>query len=182
MLNHIGYIILNGRFEPSSSLIPPTYTYQREEGREATIIDYCLASIDEFQRIKTCMVIPNHVHNLPTDHTPVHLHLLIPRAPEGNEQLEDVEDNDQHAPCLQFHSSRLKDPEIKEQYTSRVEALSQASKPEMESLILKLTGEFISTEDFADAANHIIVTILHTAGETNPWPGLFRTQPPKENE
>jgi hypothetical protein len=35
----------------------------------------------------------------------------------------------------------------------------------MESLILKLTGKSISTEDFADAANHILVTILHTAGE-----------------
>jgi thioester reductase-like protein len=34
-----------------------------------------------------------------------------------------------------------------------------------QSLILKLTGKSISTEDFAETANHIIVTILHTAGE-----------------
>jgi hypothetical protein len=77
------YIILNGRFEPSSNLTPP-YTLQQEEGREATITDYCLASIDQFQRIKTCTVIPNHVHNLPTDHNPIHLHLLIPQAPQAS--------------------------------------------------------------------------------------------------
>ena len=39
-----------------------------------TIIDYCLASVDQFQRVKSCTVIPNHVHNLATDHNPIHLH------------------------------------------------------------------------------------------------------------
>jgi hypothetical protein len=43
-LNNISYIILNGRFEPSSHPssppVPPPYTCQREQGRTATIIDY----------------------------------------------------------------------------------------------------------------------------------------------
>jgi hypothetical protein len=66
---------------------------------------------------------------------------------------------------IKAFSSRLKDPEIKEQFKRRVESLSQAREQEMESLILKLTGKPVSTEDFADAANYNIVTILHTAGE-----------------
>jgi hypothetical protein len=37
MLNNIGYIILNRRFGLMSNLIPP-YTFQREDGIEATII------------------------------------------------------------------------------------------------------------------------------------------------
>jgi hypothetical protein len=61
ILNNIGYIILNGRFEPSShpnSLpLPPPYTLQRRQGRIASIIDYCLISVDQFQRAKSCNVI-----------------------------------------------------------------------------------------------------------------------------
>jgi hypothetical protein len=62
-LNNIGYIILNGRFEsnsrPNSPRCPPPYTLQREQGRIATIIDYCLASIDQFQRFKSCNTMPS---------------------------------------------------------------------------------------------------------------------------
>jgi hypothetical protein len=46
-----------------------------------------------------------------------------------------------------------------------VEALSQGKKTDMDLLLSKLNDKSLSTAEFADAANHIIVTILHTAGE-----------------
>jgi hypothetical protein len=88
MLNNIGYIILNGRFEPNSHPnsppLPPPYTLQRDQGRIAAIIDYCLVSIDQFQRVKSYNVISRHAHNLTTDHNPIHLHFLIPRVLESD--------------------------------------------------------------------------------------------------
>lgn len=55
---------------PTPPPSPPPYTLQREQGRIFTIIDYCLSSTDQFQRVKSCNVIPKHVHNLTTDHNP----------------------------------------------------------------------------------------------------------------
>jgi hypothetical protein len=169
MLNNIGYIILNGRYEPSShpNSPPPTppYTLQREQGRIATIIDYSLASTDQFQRVKSCNVIPKQVHNLTTDHNPIHLHLLIPRGLDPDENLVGNEGKDPHVPCLQFHSSRLKERCVAEQFKKRVEALSQEKKLDMDLLLSKLEDKSLPTAEFADAANHIIVTILHKAGK-----------------
>jgi hypothetical protein len=172
MLNNLGYIILNRRFEPSSHPssppLPPPYTCQREQGRTTTIIDYCLVSADQFQRVKSCNVIPKHVHNLTTDHNPIHLHLLIPRGLELGERLVDNEGNDPHAPRLQFHSSRLKERDVAEQFKKRVESsgsLIPGKKSDMDLLLSKLNGKSLSITEFTDAANHIIVTILHKAGE-----------------
>jgi hypothetical protein len=46
-----------------------------------------------------------------------------------------------------------------------VEALSQEEKPDMDLLLSKLNDKSLSIIEFADAANHIIVAILHKAGE-----------------
>jgi hypothetical protein len=46
-----------------------------------------------------------------------------------------------------------------------VEALSQQKKSDMDLLLSKLNGKSLSITEFADAANHIIVAILHKAGE-----------------
>jgi hypothetical protein len=46
-----------------------------------------------------------------------------------------------------------------------VEALSQEEKPDMDLLLSKLNDKSLSIIEFADAATHIIVTILHKAGE-----------------
>jgi hypothetical protein len=169
MLNNIGYIILNGRYEPSSHPnsppSPPLYTLQREQGRIATIIDYCLASTDQFQRVKSCNVIPKHVHNLTTDHNPIHLRLLIPRDLDPDESPVGNEGKDPHVPRLRFHSSRLKERDVAEQFKKRVEALSQEKKPDMDLLLSKLNDKSLPIVEFADAANHIIVSILHKAGE-----------------
>jgi hypothetical protein len=92
---------------------------------------------------------------------------LIPRGPELGESLRDNKGNDPRAPRLQFHSSRLKERDVAEQFQvkKRVEALSQEKKPDMDLLLTKLNGKSLSITEFADAANHIIVTILHKAGE-----------------
>ena len=70
-----------------------------------------------------------------------------------------------HAPRLQFHSSRLKKREVAEQFKKRVEALSQEKKTDMDLLLSKLNDKSLPVVEFADAANHITVTILHHAGE-----------------
>ena len=68
-------------------------------------------------------------------------------------------------PRLQFHSSRLKESDITEQFKKRVEALSQEKKPDMDLLLSKLNDKSVSIIQFGNAANHILVTILHKAGE-----------------
>jgi len=90
---------------------------------------------------------------------------LIPRGPELGESLRDNKGNDPRATRLQFHSSRLKERDVAEQFKKRVEALSQEKKSDMDLLLSKLNGKSLSITEFADAANHIIVTILHKAGE-----------------
>jgi hypothetical protein len=46
-----------------------------------------------------------------------------------------------------------------------VEALSQEKKPDMDLLLSKLNDKSVSIIQFGNAANHILVTILHKAGE-----------------
>jgi len=125
LLSNTGHLLLNGRFETAD--IPSTpYTFQRMGRKpEATINDYCTTSLHHLQRVKSCKVIRRQNHNLATDHNPIHLHLLIPRASGQAGEPEEENTTDQHAPRLQFHSSRLKSPETKEKFKQRVEILSQ---------------------------------------------------------
>jgi hypothetical protein len=90
---------------------------------------------------------------------------LIPRGSESDDSSVDTKDKDPHAPRLQFHSSRLKERDVAEKFKTRVEALSQEKKPDMDLLLSKLEDKSIPIVEFADAANHIIVSILQKAGE-----------------
>ena len=164
-LSNTGHLLLNGRFETADTPSIP-YTFQRIGRKpEATINDYCTISLHHLQRVKSCKVIRRQNHNLATDHNPIHIHLLIPRASgqAGEPEVEDTKD--QHASRLQFHSSRLKNPETKEQFKKRVEILSQKKKQDMDVLKANLINKTISAAAFAEEANQIIVTILQAAGD-----------------
>ena len=72
---------------------------------------------------------------------PIHLHLLIPRGLGSYESLSDTNGKDPHAPRLQFHSSRLKERDVAEQFKKRVEALSKEKTPDMALLLSQLNGK-----------------------------------------
>jgi hypothetical protein len=103
---------------------------------------------------------------------------LIPRGLEPDESPVDNKGKDPHALRLQFHSSRLKERDVEEQFKKRVEALSQEEKPDMDLLLSKLEDKSLPIVEFADAANHIIVTILHKAGEEILSIGSTETENP----
>jgi hypothetical protein len=63
-----------------------------------------------------------------------------------------------------------------------VEALSQEKKPDMDLLLSKLNDKSLPVAEFADAANHIIVTILHKAGEEILSIASTETQHPRSTE
>ena len=100
MLNNIGYIILNERFESSSNLIPPWGNRLFITNVKGTFIrtpeDPLLIHSNEKRaerqlssttalQVWTNFSGPKPARSAqitPTDHNPIHLHLLIPRAPE----------------------------------------------------------------------------------------------------
>jgi len=86
---------------------------------------------------------------------------------------------DSHASHLQFHSSRLKEREVAEQFKKRVEDLSQGKTPDMDLLLSQPNDKSISITKFADVANHMIVSILQKAGEEILSIASFETNHPR---
>jgi hypothetical protein len=60
-----------------------------------------------------------------------------------------------------------------------VEALSQEKTPDMTLLLSQLNDKSISITKFADAANHMIVSILQKAGEEILSIASFETNHPR---
>jgi len=131
MLNTTSFLILNGRFEGDDDPIP--YTLQRQD--ESTINDDNLIAKQHFSKVKTCYVIPRPSRSLrsksepPTDHHPIVLQLSL-LAKSAAQSTANSPKAQELPPRTQFHSSKLKDPAVREKFSHALE--DQADKAEQE--------------------------------------------------
>ena len=132
MLNTTFFLILNGRFEGVDDPIP--YTLQRQD--EATINDYDLIAKQHFSKVKTCYVIPRPSRSLRSKSGPppivLHLSLLAKSAAQSTANSPIAQEL---PPRTQFHSSKLKDPAVREKFSHALE--DQADKAEQAIQTLK---------------------------------------------
>jgi len=136
VLNTTSFLILNSRFEGVDDPIP--YTLQRQD--EATINDYNLIAKQYFSKVKTCYVIPRPSRSLrsksgpPTDHNPIVLHLSL-LAKSTAQCTANIPIAQELPPRTQFHSSKLKDPAVREKFSRALK--DQADKAEQAIQTLK---------------------------------------------
>ena len=166
MLNTTSFLILNGRFEGADD--PISDTLQRQD--EATINDYNLITKEHFSKVKTCYVIPRPSRSLrsklgpPTDHNPkvLHLSLLAKSDTQSNANIPIAQ---KLPPRAQFHSSKLKDPAVREKFSHALEDQADKAEQAIQTLKNSLQQGSINATQYAEKANAIIVSALKVTAQ-----------------
>jgi len=168
MLNNTSFLILNGRFEAANNPIP--YTLQRQD--EATINDYNLIAKQHFPKVKTCYVIPRPSRTLrsksgpPTDHNPIILHLsLLAKSTTQSRVTANIPIAQEFLPRTQFHSSKLKDPAVREKFPHAPEDQADKAEQAVQTLKNSLHQGSINATQYAEKANAIIVPALQVTAQ-----------------
>jgi len=166
MLNTTSFLILNGRFEGVDDPIP--YTLQRQD--ETTINDYNLIAKQHFSKVKSCYVIPRPSRSLrsksgpPTGHSPIVLHLSL-LAKSAAQSTANSPIAQELPPRTQFHSSKLKDPAVREKFSHVLEDQADKAEQAIQTLKNSLQQGSINATQYAENANAIIVSALQVTAQ-----------------
>ena len=163
-------VILNGRFQ-SRTCPPIPFTCQRWPS--TSIVDYVLISKCHFKGVESCRVLPRsrsgtrttrrQSGKFPADHNPIILILRV--SSKSKKAPTAIPEGDGKGERIQFHTSKLKDPKIKDAYVSTLEKESSKILPKLEALSKAMEDRLISPSEFADQGNELLVGALQAAAD-----------------